>query len=140
MYDALNECGSESEISQNQLTLLNPAIRNSHSPNGVLSNYLTTDTFEHSAPCGPLHLATDVGHLTEGNIALTVNGELRQEGNLNQMIWKIPDMIVYLSTYYELAPGDVILSGTPSGVGAVQKGDVMRISLEPLGHLEVSVT
>lgn len=87
-----------------------------------------------------MHLATDVGHLTEGNIALTVNGELRQEGNLNQMIWKIPDMIVYLSTYYELAPGDVILSGTPSGVGAVQKGDVMRVSLEPLGHLEVSVT
>ncbi len=96
--------------------------------------------FEHSAPCGPLYLASDVGHPTEGDIVLTVNGELRQEGNLNQMIWKVPDMIAYLSAYYELAPGDVILSGTPSGVGPVQKGDVMRLSLEPFGHLEVTVT
>ena len=96
--------------------------------------------FEHSAPCGPLHLASDVGHPTEGDIVLTVNGELRQKGNLNQMIWKVPDMIAYLSAYYELAPGDVILAGTPSGVGPVQKGDVMRLSLEPFGHLEVAVT
>ena len=56
------------------------------------------------------------------------------------MIWKVPDMIAYLSAYYELAPGDVILSGTPSGVGPVQKGDVMRLSLAPFGHLEVTVT
>ena len=51
-----------------------------------------------------------------------------------------PDADAYLSAYYELAPGDVILSGTPSGVGPVQKGDVMRLSLAPFGHLEVTVT
>ena len=56
------------------------------------------------------------------------------------MIWKIPDMIAYLSSFYELAPGDVILSGTPSGVGPVKKGDVMCVSLDPLGNLEVTVT
>jgi len=96
--------------------------------------------FEHSAPCGPIHRAEDIGHPTEGEITLTINGEVRQRGDLNQMIWKIPDMIAYLSSFYELAPGDVILSGTPSGVGPVKKGDVMCVSLGPLGNLEVTVT
>lgn len=68
-----------------------------------------------------LHLATDIGQLTEGDIILTENGNLRQEGNLNQMIWKVPDMIVYLSAYYELAAGDVILSGTPSSLDLLKR-------------------
>ncbi len=95
--------------------------------------------FEASAPIGPVHPASEVGHLDQGKITLTVNGELRQEGDLNQMIWKVPEQISYLSDYYELAPGDVILSGTPSGVAAVQKGDVMEVAIEGLGTLTVKV-
>ncbi len=71
---------------------------------------------------------------------LKVNGELRQEGDLNQMIWKVPEMISYLSDYFELAAGDVIMSGTPSGVAAVEKGDVMVIEAEGLGSMSVKVT
>jgi fumarylpyruvate hydrolase len=73
--------------------------------------------FERSAPVGPVHPVAEVGHLAEGRIALSVNGALRQEGDLNQMIWKVPEMISYLSEYFELKAGDVILSGTPAGVG-----------------------
>ncbi|WP_292285946.1 fumarylacetoacetate hydrolase family protein [Marivita sp.] len=96
--------------------------------------------FHASAPVGPIHTVDKIGHLDHGRIALTVNGDLKQEGDLNQMIWKVPEMIAYLSEYYELAPGDVILSGTPSGVGPVQKGDEMEISVEGLGSMTVKVT
>jgi len=95
--------------------------------------------FERSAPCGPVHPASVVGHLDQGRVALTVNGTVRQEGDLNQMIWKVPEMISYLSEYFELAAGDVILSGTPAGVAAVEKGDVMVMSVEGLGEMEVRV-
>ncbi len=96
--------------------------------------------FERSAPCGPIHKASEVGHLDQGPITLTVNGETRQEGDLNQMIWKVPEMISYLSDYFELAAGDVILSGTPSGVGPVNQGDVMVLAVDKLGSLTVNVT
>ena len=95
--------------------------------------------FEQSAPCGPVHPVSEVGHPDEGRVELKVNGEVRQEGDLNQMIWKVPEMISYLSEYFELAPGDVILSGTPSGVGPVSKGDTMEISIDGLGSLTVTV-
>jgi len=58
---------------------------------------------------------------------------------LNQMIWKVPEMISYLSEYFELAAGDVIMSGTPSGVGPITKGDVMEINIEGLDSLTVTV-
>ena len=95
--------------------------------------------FERSAPCGLVHPVSEVGHPDEGRVALTVNGELRQEGDLNQMIWKVPEMISYLSEYFELAAGDVILSGTPSGVGPVSKGDTLVLSIDGLGEMTVSV-
>lgn len=95
--------------------------------------------FERSAPCGPIHPVTAVGHLPEGNLKLTVNGETRQEGDLNQMIWKVAEMISYLSEYFELAPGDIIQSGTPSGVGPVERGDVMVMTVDGLGSLTVNV-
>ncbi|WP_292292507.1 fumarylacetoacetate hydrolase family protein [Marivita sp.] len=95
--------------------------------------------FEQSAPCGPVHPVSEVGHPDEGRVELKVNGEVRQEGDLNQMIWKVPEMISYLSEYFELAPGDVILSGTPSGVGPVSKGDTMELSIDGLGSLTVTV-
>lgn len=95
--------------------------------------------FERSAPVGPIHTVDAVGHPDDGAITLKVNGELRQEGDLNQLIWKVPEMISYLSEYFELAAGDVIMSGTPSGVGPVVKGDVMEIAVEGLGSLSVKV-
>lgn len=96
--------------------------------------------FERSAPIGPIHKAEDIGHLDSGAITLKVNGALRQEGDLNQLIWKTPEMISYLSEYFELAAGDVIMTGTPSGVGPVVKGDVMEIAVEGLGSMSVTVS
>ena len=96
--------------------------------------------FEKSAPCGPLHPVSAVGHPDRGGLMLTVNGAVRQEADLNQMIWKVPEMISYLSKYFELAAGDVIMSGTPAGVAAVEKGDVIVLTIDGLGALEVNVT
>lgn len=96
--------------------------------------------FERSAPIGPIHTVSEVGHLDSGAITLKVNGELRQQGDLNQLIWKTSEMISYLSEYFELAAGDVIMTGTPSGVGPVVKGDVMEMDIAGLGSLTVTVT
>ena len=95
--------------------------------------------FERSAPCGPIYPASTIGHLAAGRLVLTVNGETRQEGDLNQMIWKVPEMISYLSQYFELASGDIIQSGTPAGVGPIVKGDVMVVTIDGLGSLSVTV-
>lgn len=95
--------------------------------------------FERSAPVGPLQPVADVGHLDHGAIALTVNGEVRQTGDLNQMIWKVPEMISYLSDYFALAAGDVIMSGTPAGVGPVERGDTMVVRIDGLQDLTVKV-
>lgn len=96
--------------------------------------------FERSAPVGSIRPVSETGLLNDGAVKLTVNGETRQEGDMNQMIWKVPEMISYLSEYFELAAGDVIQSGTPAGVGPVQKGDVMVMTVEGLGELEVEVS
>ena len=96
--------------------------------------------FERSAPIGPIHTVSEVGHLDSGAITLKVNSELRQQGDLNQLIWKTSEMISYLSEYFELAAGDVIMTGTPSGVGPVVKGDVMEMEIAGLGSLTVTVT
>lgn len=96
--------------------------------------------FERSAPCGPLHPVSQVGHPDQGLLELKVNGDVRQTADLNQMIWKVPEMISYLSAYFELAAGDVIMSGTPAGVAAVEKGDVMTMRIAGLGTLDVNIT
>ena len=95
--------------------------------------------FERSAPCGPIYPASTIGHLAAGRLVLTVNGETRQEGDLNQMIWKVPEMISYPSQYLELASGDIIQSGTPAGVGPIAKGDVMVVTIDGLGSFSVTV-
>ena len=95
--------------------------------------------FERSGPVGPLRPVSEVGHPDHGRIELKVNGALRQEGDLNQMIWKVPEMISYLSEYFELQAGDVIMSGTPAGVGAVVRGDTMEATIDGLGTLVVKV-
>lgn len=99
----------------------------------------TAKAFEHSAPIGPVIPASVCGHPQAGAITLTVNGTLRQSGDLNQMIWKIPEMIAYLSEYFTLAAGDVILTGTPSGVGPVVRGDRLEASVEGFAPFIVEV-
>ena len=96
--------------------------------------------FERSGPIGPLQTVAEVGHPDQGRVELLVNGEVQQEGDLNQMIWKVPEMISYLSDYFELAPGDVIMSGTPAGVGPIAKGDVMVVNIAGINSLTVTVT
>lgn len=95
--------------------------------------------FERSAPMSPLTPLADTGHLQQGRIALSVNGEARQQGDLNQMIWKVPEMIAYLSRFYDISGGDIIMSGTPAGVGAVKRGDVMVGEVQQLGSFTVTV-
>jgi len=95
--------------------------------------------FEKSAPMAPIIPASDLGHPVQGLIDLKVNGVLKQKGDLNQMIWKTAEMISYLSTYYELAAGDLIMSGTPAGVGPIVKGDIMTGSIAGMGELLVTV-
>lgn len=95
--------------------------------------------FEASAPCGPLVPASEIGHPAEGEVSLKVNGEVRQTGDLNQLIWKVPEMISYLSGLFTLQPGDIIMTGTPAGVGAVARGDVLEGYVEGIGKIEVRV-
>lgn len=99
----------------------------------------TGKSFEASAPCSAIHPVSEVGHPTQGAIRVEVNGEPRQEGDLNQMIWKVPEMISYLSRLFELRPGDVIFAGTPAGVGAVVRGDVMTGHVEGVDSITVKV-
>ena len=94
--------------------------------------------FEASAPCAPLVPASLIGHPSEGAIWLDVNGARRQTGDLKQMIWKVPEMISYLSGLFTLMPGDIIFSGTPAGVGAVRRGDVLHGHVDNVGDLEVT--
>ena len=95
--------------------------------------------FEHSAPCGPVVPAATIGHPERGAICLDVNGERRQDGDLAQMIWKVPEMIRILSTLFTLKPGDLIMTGTPAGVGAVQRGDRLHARIEGVGELETAI-
>ncbi len=95
--------------------------------------------FEHSAPCSALVPASQIGHPSAGAIWLDVDGERRQEGDLNQMIWKVPEMIRTLSGLFTLVPGDLILTGTPAGVGPVTRGNRLHGGVEGVGELDVTV-
>ncbi|KQT54523.1 5-carboxymethyl-2-hydroxymuconate isomerase [Aureimonas sp. Leaf454] len=99
----------------------------------------TGKAFEASAPCTAIVPASDVGDIAAGAIELRVNGQLRQSGDLNQMIWKIPDMIAHLSGLFELRAGDLIFSGTPAGVGAVARGDELVGTVAGVGELRTRV-
>jgi len=91
--------------------------------------------FDGSAVCGPVHPVSVVGHLDKGGISLSVNGAVRQKGDLAQMIWSVPEIIAELSAYVRLEPGDLIYTGTPAGVGVLEPGDVVDIAIDGLGAL-----
>ena len=96
-------------------------------------------SFDHSAPIGPIHTVASVGHFKQGNISLKVNGAVKQNANLNQMIWSVAEQISKLSEAFELQPGDIIYSGTPENVGPVVRGDVMLAHIDGLPDLSVRV-
>jgi fumarylpyruvate hydrolase len=95
--------------------------------------------FENSAPCTELISADEVGHPKDGAIWLKIDGDIRQSGDLNQMIWKVPEVISYLSGLFLLQAGDIILTGTPSGVGPVKRGDSLHGHIDGLGDLNLAV-
>jgi fumarylpyruvate hydrolase len=98
----------------------------------------TAKGFDHSAPVAAIRPAS-FGHLSGGRIWLNVNGEKRQESDLSQMIWGVAEIIAALSRLYELAPGDLIFTGTPSGVGAVKPGDRLEGGIAGLEVLRNSI-
>jgi fumarylpyruvate hydrolase len=97
-------------------------------------------SFDRSAPIGAIHKVAKTGHFTQGNIWLKVNGQTKQNANLNQMIWSVAEQIVKLSEAFELFPGDIIYSGTPENVGPVVRGDVIEMHIDGLPNLSVKIT
>ena len=96
-------------------------------------------SFDHSAPIGPIHPADKLGHVKDGAIWLKVNGEIKQNANLSQMIWSVAEQISKLSEAFELMPGDIIYSGTPENVGPVVKGDVIVCHIDKLPDLSIKI-
>jgi len=96
-------------------------------------------SFDHSAPIGPIHRAAQIGHYAAGAIVLKVNGAIKQNANLNQMIWNVAEQVSKLSQAFELMPGDIIFSGTPENVGPVVPGDVMEGFIAGMPTLNVKV-
>ena len=95
--------------------------------------------FDNSAPCSVIHKVDEVGHLEQGKITLNVNGEIRQQGDISEMIWSVPEIISILSGYFELCPGDLIFTGTPEGVGPLNRGDILEGEVEQLTKLSITI-
>ena len=95
--------------------------------------------FDESAPIGPIVPMASTGELTQGAISLTVNGQTRQNSDLKELIWNVAEVIEHLSAAWALQPGDLIYTGTPAGVGAVVRGDVMEGAIAGLPTLRVAV-
>jgi fumarylpyruvate hydrolase len=95
--------------------------------------------FDHSAPCGAIHPVGEVGHPSAGRIWLEVNGVVRQQGDLAELIWAVPDVISLASQALRLMPGDLIYTGTPSGVGALVSGDRLRGGVDGVGEIAIEI-
>jgi fumarylpyruvate hydrolase len=95
--------------------------------------------FDRSAPVTAIRRAAEIGHLERGRIWIEVNGELRQQADLSEMIWNVPEIIAELSTLFDLAPGDLIFTGTPAGVGPVQRGDSLVGGIDGLETLRTTI-
>ena len=95
--------------------------------------------FEHSAPMGPITPVEQAGNVEQASISLKINGEERQRSNVAQLVWSIAETIEHLSTAWELQAGDLIFTGTPEGVGAVQRGDRLHGTVEGLAPLQLEL-
>jgi fumarylpyruvate hydrolase len=95
--------------------------------------------FDHSAPIGLMVPAEKVGHPADAAIVLKVNGKIRQSSDLKHLIWSIPETIAYLSRLVTLAPGDLIYSGTPAGVAAVVRGDLLEGEVAGIGAVKTRI-
>ena len=95
--------------------------------------------FDQAAPCGPATPASKIGHPSKAKLWLKVNGEFRQQSDIDQMIWSVPEQIAFLTQYYTLEAGDAIFTGTPAGVGAAKAGDELVAGIDGLGELRVNV-
>lgn len=93
--------------------------------------------FDHSAPCTPIQPAANIGHPDHGRIWLQVNGSTRQDSDISQLIWSVPEVIAHLSALFTLQPGDLIYSGTPHGVGAIQRGDRISGGVDGVGEIGI---
>lgn len=93
--------------------------------------------FDESAPCSAVRRAAEIGHPERGAITLTVNGDVRQSADIATLIWSVPEIVAHLSRFVRLEPGDLLMTGTPSGVGPVLPGDVLVGSVEGVGTVRV---
>jgi fumarylpyruvate hydrolase len=96
-------------------------------------------SFDHSAPCAALVTAAEIGHPQAGRIWLSVNGVIRQQGDIADLIWSVPEVIAEISASMRLEPGDLIYTGTPAGVGAVQPGDVLEGGVEGVANIQIRI-
>ncbi|ASP22455.1 fumarylpyruvate hydrolase [Antarctobacter heliothermus] len=109
---------------------------------GVLEKGLpweVTKSFDQSAPVGPITPVDQTGIMTTGHVKLQVNGETKQDDDISLLIWKIDEIITKLSEQHALMPGDIIMTGTPAGVGAVVSGDVLDCSVDGLEPMQVRI-
>lgn len=96
-------------------------------------------SFLHAAPCSELVPIAATGEISAAAISLSINGDVRQNGDVNQMIWKVPEVISRLSTLFSLRSGDLIFTGTPAGVGPIVKGDQITATVAGLSQLEITI-
>jgi fumarylpyruvate hydrolase len=97
-------------------------------------------SFDRSAVLGPIHPVGKTGHFIKGAISLAVNDTVKQNSNLQNMIWSVAEQIAKLSAAFELKAGDIIYSGTPENVGPVVKGDVLLCKIEGLPDMSIKIT
>jgi len=100
----------------------------------------TAKGFDQSAPISAIHRAEDIGHPSSGRIWLAVNGQIRQDAGLNELIWNVSESIAELSTLFELAPGDLLYTGTPAGVGPLNPGDEVTGGIEGIDEIRIKIS
>jgi fumarylpyruvate hydrolase len=97
-------------------------------------------SFDQSAPCGTIRPASDIGHPDKARIWLSVNGTVRQDGNIDQMIWNVAEIISKLSQQVSVGAGDLIMTGTPAGVAAIARGDTLECGIDGIGSVKVKIS
>ncbi len=95
--------------------------------------------FDHSAPCAPIVRAAEIGHPSKGRIWLSVNGSVKQDADISQLIWSVPEVIAFVSASMALAPGDLIFTGTPAGVGPLVAGDAVTGGIDGIGDIGIRI-